>query len=273
MSHSPSPSVKILEIHPFASSNSVPWLLECLPLLEDNFGWLLTSPGGKTLVVDAPEAGPLLEAASRSGRTLSELWITHGHRDHTAGIAGLVRSTGCKVRAHPELEIPGADPLPDEGTVSFDGEAFTIMNTSGHSSLDLSFHAPGLGLCFCGDTLFTGGCGRLFTGEPERMWASLLRLRALPDDTLLCCGHDYAGDNFTFATRTFPEVQIFRDRLEEVENARRKGDFLMPTTVGMETRSNPMLMADHVRLAEALNLGGKPAAEVFAKIREMRNRL
>ncbi len=277
MSSPPRPTAKILEIRPFAVAKPPPaldaWHLECLPMLEDNFGYLLTSPAGKTLVVDAPEAAPLLAAASRAGRALTELWITHGHRDHTAGIAELARRTGCTVRAHADLKIPGAVPLPDEGTVAFEGELFTILNTSGHSELDLSFHAPGLGLCFCGDTLFTGGCGRLFAGPPERMWASLLRLRALPDDTYLCCGHDYAHDNFTFATRTFPAIDIFRDRLHEVETARRQGDFLMPTSVGMETRSNPMLMADHAHLATALGLDGKPAAEVFAKIREMRNRL
>lgn len=247
------------------------WTLCCFRLREDNTGSLLYTPDGRALAVDVPEAAPMLDLLSQMNLRLEAVWITHGHRDHVDGLAEVADATGCRVRAHPDLNLPGAVPLIPGMPLAFADATFRVIDTSAHSLMDLSFYAPDLGLCFCGDTLFPGGCGRLFAGTPAQMWDALLQLRALPDRTLMVCGHDYTLDNLTFAVQNFPNIPVFAERLAVVQEQHRQGKFQGVTTMDIETRSNPMLMADHPAVAAALGMAGEAPLDVFIRIREMRN--
>jgi hydroxyacylglutathione hydrolase len=244
-----------------------------IPCLEDNLAWALVDAGGDVLLFDVPEAGPVSRVLDKRGWRLDRVVITHGHHDHVGGIGPLRKEHPAEIWAHRRLGLDQSEPVPGDGK-SFDwkGLEIRVLDTSGHSDCDTSFVLPSIGVCICGDTLFAGGCGRLFSGPPERMWESLLRLRALPDDTLLCPGHDYALDNYRFAARTFPGIPVFREWLDRVESAASAGEIFAPVRVGDQSRSNPMLMADHPEVAGALGMSGETPWEVFAEIRARRSR-
>lgn len=243
-----------------------------IPCLEDNLAWGLADSSGRVLLVDVPESAPVERFLRQNGLRLESILITHGHRDHTGGLQTLLRSHPAVVYADPQWALSGTVPLPCAGrNFTWNGFKIRVIDTSGHSECDRSFYVPDARVCFCGDTLFAGGCGRLFAGPPARMWASLLRLRALPDDTFLCFGHDYALENYRFASECFPACSVFGEMLKRVEACGRKGQLFAPDTVGEQSRSNPMLMADHADLAEALGMPGAPPAEVFAEIRRRRS--
>ncbi len=247
-------------------------LLFGIPCLEDNLAWGLAAADGGALLVDVPDAAPVDRFLRQKDLRLERVLITHGHRDHTGGLDALLRSHPAEVCAHPRLRLADAAAIPGDGGVfTWKGHELRVMDTSGHSECDTSFYLPGPGVCFCGDTLFAGGCGRLFAGPPERMWESLLRLRALPDNTLLCVGHDYALENYRFAVRTFPDMPVFRETLKTVEADSLAGRISAPVTVGGQSRSNPMLMADHPETAAALGMPGAPPEEVFAELRSRRS--
>lgn len=243
-----------------------------VPCLEDNLAWGLADAEGHALLVDVPEAAPVDRFLRAQNLKLDRVLITHGHRDHTAGLKRLLQSHPAEVLAHSRLGLPASTPLPNGGgSFSWRGLEIRIMDTSGHSDCDTSFYMPAAGVCFCGDTLFAGGCGRLFAGPPERMWDSLLKLRALPDDTLLCFGHDYALENYRFATQCFPEMPVFAEGLRQVETAGVEKRIYAPVTVGEQSRRNPMLMADHPEIIRALGLDTAAPEDVFAEIRSRRS--
>ncbi|MCC5845453.1 MAG: hydroxyacylglutathione hydrolase [Verrucomicrobia bacterium] len=247
-------------------------LLFGIPCLEDNLAWGLADTDGGVLLVDVPEAAPVDRFLRENNLRLERVLITHGHRDHTGGLHALLRSHPADVWAHPRLGLKDATAIPaDGGVFTWKDYEIRVMDTSGHSDCDTSFYLPGPALCFCGDTVFAGGCGRLFAGPPARMWASLLRLRALPDNTLLCVGHDYALENYRFGSRTFPDMPVFRETLKTVEAEADAGRIFAPVTVGGQSRSNPMLMADHPETAAALGMTGAPPEEIFAEIRSRRS--
>ena len=243
-----------------------------IPCLEDNLAWGLSHPDGSFLLIDAPEADPIRRFLDEHSYCLDRILITHGHRDHTAGLEGLSRGGTVEILANPRLGIPHARPLPGNGEpLTWKGLEIRIFDTSGHSDCDVSFYLPALGLCFCGDTLFAGGCGRLFAGPPERMWQSLLRLRNLPDDTLLCFGHEYALENYRFARQTFPEIPEVSEPLARVLSDHEAGRIYAPVSVGEQSRTNPMLMADHPAIAIALGMSGQPPEDIFGEIRSRRS--
>lgn len=244
------------------TANGEAYTLWGLPVEEDNIAWLLAHEAGEVLAVDAPAAAPVLQHLSSHHLRLTRILLTHRHRDHVAGLDVLCRETGCPEPCFP----PDPARLP-----AFRGQPIRVMDTSGHSPADFSYWLPGLDICFCGDTLFAGGCGRLFAGPPARMWDALRRLRALPDATWMCMGHDYAVDNFRFASRTFPDTPIFQTRLGQALTTRADRRVFAPVRLGDEARGNPMLMADLPDIATALHLDAADPVAVFTQIRENRN--
>ena len=239
--------------------------------LQDNYGVLLHDPeSGATAAIDAPEAAPIEAALRETGWRLTDILVTHHHNDHTAGIAALKERHRCRVVA-PRSEaarIPAVDATVGGGdTASVGTLKARVIDTPGHTAGHISYWFGEDKLAFVGDTLFSIGCGRIIEGDPPMMWESLLKLRALPDDTQVYCGHEYTASNIAYARTIEPANQALKARAGEVATLRAAKQATLPTTIGAEKAANPFLRADVAEVAAAIGLAGKPAAEVFAKIR------
>src|ERR1700753_4041088 len=244
--------------------------------LKDNYGVLVHDPAsGATAAIDAPEAAPVEAALAATGWKLTDILVTHHHGDHTAGIAELKRHHHCRVVA-PRREadkIPAVDVEVSEGdTVKVGSLTAEVIETPGHTLGQINYFFPEDKLLFAGDTLFSIGCGRVIEGTPEMMWQSLLKLRALPDDTDIFCGHEYTESNIRFALTIEPDNQDLRARAEEAKREVSAGRATIPTTMGEEKLANVFLRADVPAVAAAVGLAGKPAAEVFAEVRARKNK-
>lgn len=255
-----------------------------VPLLRDNYAWLLHQ-GELTAVVDPSRAGPVLAEVRRRGWRLTHIVNTHHHWDHTGGNRELAEATGARV-VGPKADrdrIPGIDlALGDEERWDFGGVEATVLEIPGHTrghvafffaepcaTVDAGAPAPAL---LCGDTLFSLGCGRLFEGTPAQMWQSLCRLRALPDTTLVCCGHEYTESNARFALSVEPSNPVLLKRAREVAALRRAGRPTVPSTIGDERAANPFLRADDPELQAAVGMKGADPVDVFAEVRARKDR-
>ncbi|EJW09288.1 Hydroxyacylglutathione hydrolase [Rhodovulum sp. PH10] len=244
--------------------------------LSDNYGVLIHDPAtGATAAIDAPEAWAVDEALKSTGWTLTDILITHHHGDHTGGVAELKARHGCKVVA-PRKEtqpIPAVDATVVEGdTVTVGSLTAKVLETPGHTAGHIAYWFSDEKIAFVGDTLFSIGCGRVIEGTPETMWASLVKLRDLPDDTKIFCGHEYTLSNIRFALTIEPDNPALKQRAAEAEKQVAAGRPTIPVTIGEEKRANPFLRADVPVVATAVKMSGKPAAQVFAEVRERKNR-
>jgi hydroxyacylglutathione hydrolase len=246
------------------------------PCLKDNFGVLLHDPASSaTASIDVPEAAPVEAALQKTGWKLTDILVTHHHADHTQGIGEIKARHQCRVVA-PRAEaqrIAHVDETVGEGdTVKVGGLAARVIETPGHTAGHISYFLPADKLAFVGDTLFSIGCGRVIEGNPEMMWNSLLKLRALPDDTQFFCGHEYTDANIRFAKTIEPHNKALAARADEVKRQLAAGKATIPATIGAEKAENPFLRADDAEVAKSLGLSGKPAWQVFAEIRERKNK-
>ena len=243
---------------------------------SDNYGVLIRdTASGATAAIDAPEA-PAIEAALKAtGWKLTDILVTHHHADHTDGIADLKAKYKCRVVA-PRGEagkIPLVDETVREGdTVSVGQLSANVIETPGHTLGHITFWFHGDKLAFAGDTLFSIGCGRVSEGTMEMMWASLLKLRDLPGDTRVYCGHEYTLANIKFAQSVEPDNKALAARAEQAARQVAAGQPTIPTTIDEEKAANPFLRADVPAVAAAVGLAGKPAAKVFAEIRTRKNK-
>jgi hydroxyacylglutathione hydrolase len=249
----------------------MPLLVETVPLLSDNYGYLLTDPATGTVgMVDPAEAGPVLERLRARGGRLDWILLTHHHGDHVAGVPELVAATGARVAG------AGADahrlPPLDRGLAEGDrlelGAAVArVLATPGHTSGHLSFLFEATGDLFCADTLFVLGCGRLIEGDADQMWASLGRLAALPAATRVWCGHEYTQANARFALSVDPDNRDLRARAQEIDRLRAAGQPTVPSTIGRERATNPFLRAADPPIRARLGLEAASDAQVFAALR------
>ncbi|MEM8663994.1 MAG: hydroxyacylglutathione hydrolase [Pseudomonadota bacterium] len=243
-----------------------------VPCLNDNYA-VLVHKGAETVLVDAPEAEPILAALAETGWTLTRVLITHHHADHVQAL-GKVR--GNAVVYGPKAEsgrIAGLDETLDDGAqIAFGPIDVVTAATPGHTAGPLSYHLPGEGIAFTADTLFAMGCGRLFEGDAATMWASLRKLRAmLPDETAIYCGHEYTLTNARYAAQALPDDAAIAERLADVEAARSRGEPTVPTTMALEKATNPFMRADDPAVAQALGMAGADPVDVFAKLRAGRD--
>lgn len=254
----------------------MPILIDIFPARSDNYGYLVHDTAtGKTAAIDAPDAKAVKEAANRRGWTLTEVFITHHHTDHVEGIPVLKRDLGVTVTG-PEAEqskILGLDVLVKGGdTVKLGESEFLVIETPGHTLGHIAYYEPAGRHLFSADALFSLGVGRMFEGQPGPMWAGLLQLRALPDDTLVYCGHEYTEANAAFALSVDPKNAALNIRATEVKRMRAEGRYTIPVSLGMEKAANPFLRADQAALAKAVGLAaGANPADVFARLRKAKD--
>jgi hydroxyacylglutathione hydrolase len=228
--------------------------VEIVPCLEDNYAYLLTSPGSKqALVVDASEAAPVRRALERSGLTLAGIFSTHHHVDHVGGNEELARLyPGLKIFgfAGDRGRLPGlTDGLDDGQRVEVAGLEFRAMHIPGHTLGAVAFNVENA--VFTGDTLFVAGCGRLFEGTAEQMYSSLNeRLASLPDSTQVFCGHEYTAKNLEFAAHMEPGNRAVREKAERVARLRAEGKPTVPSTLAEERATNPFLRVNSAEILQ-----------------------
>lgn len=255
-------------------------IIEALPAFQDNYIWLIRNPSShRCAVVDPGDAAPVLRwLQQHSDWRLSEILITHHHADHTGGIAALTQATGARVLGPAREAIPQRALGLDEGAnVQVLDTAVSVLAVPGHTLGHIAyvFDDPDGPLLFCGDTLFAGGCGRLFEGTPEQMHDSLQRLAALPPPTKVYCAHEYTVSNLRFAAAVEPYNQIIETRLSEAQSLRTAGRITLPSTIELERATNPFLRLHDATLRSAAAAhGAGPSAsdsEIFAAIRAWKN--
>ena len=250
--------------------------IRLFPCLSDNFGYLIHDDATKaTASIDAPEAGPIVKALEREGWKLTDILITHHHGDHVGGVAELKKKYGCRVVAPHDksTKIANADLRVGNGDVVKVGELLArVLETPGHTLDHVSYVFDNEKTLFAADTLFSIGCGRVFEGTYPMMWDSLLKLRALPDDFKLYCGHEYTAANVKFALTVDPDNTALTARAAEVTRLRAENKPTIPTLLGEEKRANIFLRADDPSVAIKLHMKGASAADVFGELRERKNK-
>lgn len=249
-----------------------------LPAFDDNYIWLIGASGShRVAVVDPGDADPVFEALERDGLDLSAILVTHLHGDHTGGIRDLLSRYPVPVYGPPDERITTVDHPVSEGDIISLGDDITlgVLDTPGHTRFHVCY--TGDGFLFSGDTLFAGGCGKLFEGSPQQMHASLEKLAALPDDTLVYCAHEYTLANLAFARIAEPDNTDVENREKEARNRRSRGKPTVPSTLALERMTNPFLRysvpelkASAERIAERTLT---PGAEVFAVVRHWKDTL
>ncbi|MBE1236188.1 hydroxyacylglutathione hydrolase [Phaeovibrio sulfidiphilus] len=249
--------------------------LHTLKQRTDNYAYVLRCrETGLCAVIDASEPDSVLELLARIDGRLSLILNTHHHPDHTAANPELVARTGAPVLAAPWSGHAGSGPditLKDGDPIILGRLRGTVLATPGHTLSDLCFWFEADRLLFTGDTLFSMGCGRLFEGTARQMWASLTRLRALPADTLVLCGHDYTLGNIAFARSLDPHNAALLE-WEATVRARKAVGALPPhPTLGLEARANPFLRADDPDIQKSLDMPGADPSDVFAEIRRRKD--
>ena len=265
------PAARRLEERPLATN------VHQFLCLTDNYGVLMhDSSTGSTASIDAPEAGPILAALKEKGWTLTHLLITHHHADHVQGAPELkarfpsLKSIG---PAKDAARIGFLDTLVAEGDeVRVGSLGARVIETPGHTLGHIAYHFEEDGLAFCGDTLFSLGCGRAFEAPYAVLWGSLLKLAALPGETEVYCGHEYTQANARFALTIEPDNPALKARAEEVARLRAEKRPTLPTTIAAELAENPFLRADNPSVQAAVGMAGADAADVFAELRARKDR-
>jgi hydroxyacylglutathione hydrolase len=250
-------------------------VVEMIPVLSDNYVYLLHDPAaGVTGVVDPALAAPVQQALAAKGWSLDWILSTHHHADHTGGNLELKAATACRIAGPGKdaARIPGIDlELADGDRFALGAAEAEIFETPGHTSGHISYWFAESRALFCADTLFSLGCGRLFEGSPALMWASLGKFAALPDETLVYCGHEYTQSNARFALSVDPDNGALRARAAEVDRLRAAGAPTVPSTLGAERATNPFLRPHDRAIRAQLAMEDADDVAVFAEIRKRKD--
>jgi hydroxyacylglutathione hydrolase len=248
-----------------------------LPAFTDNYIWMLHD-GQAAWVVDPGDAQPVLQALAAEHLTLKGILVTHHHPDHTGGVAQLREATGAAVFGPQREAMP--EPLHrlgEDENVDVLGLQFRVIEVPGHTSGHIAYYCAamdGAPLLFCGDTLFSGGCGRLFEGTPAQMLASLDKLASLPGDTRVCCTHEYTLSNLKFAVEVEPDNAVLAAYQRHCQTLRAAGTPTLPSTIAQERAINPFLRSTQPTLAasaQRFNAAQAASEGVFATLRAWKN--
>lgn len=242
-----------------------------LPVLQDNYIWLVREPqSGAVAVVDPAVAEPVMQALDQRGWKLTHILNTHHHGDHVGGNLALKQWSHCTI-VGPKADaarIPGIDVQVDDGdSYDFGKARAQVFFVPGHTRGHIAYWFKDHDALFCGDTLFALGCGRLFEGTPQQMWTSLSKLRSLPDSTRVYCAHEYTQSNARFALTVDPSNAALKNRSGEIDRLRAAGQATVPSTMGLERATNPFLRADDKAVAEAVGMRDADPVRVFAEVR------
>jgi hydroxyacylglutathione hydrolase len=243
----------------------------------DNYGALVhDATTGATACVDVPEAAPTLRALAERGWNLSDVLITHHHADHIQGVPELkAKFPNARVwgPAKDAARIPFLDQKVAEGDLARVGSlAARVIETPGHTLGHIAYSFDADKIAFCGDTLFSLGCGRVFETPHAVMWSSLMKLAALPGETRVYCGHEYTQANGRFAVTIEPANPVLKARVEEVAKLRAESRPTVPTTIAAELAANPFLRAEEPAVQAAVGMAGADPAAVFGEIRARKDR-
>ena len=245
-------------------------IIKCL---NDNYAYIYLNDKKEAFVVDPSEANPVIDTLEKNDLQLKYILNTHHHFDHIGGNYELKEKYNCKIVGSKKDRdrIPGIDiEISDGDYWSFKEHTAQIIEIPGHTSGHIAFFFKSLNAVFTGDTLFSLGCGRLFEGTPTMMWNSLKKLRALPDQTKIYCGHEYTLSNGKFINSIYPSEDM-RLKIESLVELNEKNLPSIPSTIADEKKMNIFLKADDINLIKNLGLQGKSPEEVFGYIRELKD--
>lgn len=231
--------------------------VQILPILKDNYAYLITGANKEAMIVDPGEAAPIIAYLEKNNLKLTHIVNTHHHWDHTDGNLDLKCRYNCIIYG-PEKEkrrIPGIDQVLAEIDVfMWQDYKFQIIETPGHTAGHICLYEPHKKLLFTGDTLFSMGCGRLFEGTPEDAWNSFKKILTLPDETLIYCGHEYTLPNAKFCLKIEPDNQDLQKRHDEVKELRRQGLPTLPVSLGIEKKTNAFLRTGSAKKFKQIRL-------------------
>lgn len=240
---------------------------------SDNFGVLVhDTESGATAAIDAPEEGPIVDMLEEKGWRLTHILTTHHHGDHVAANTALKAKFSATVIGPRNSNIPGLDTAVGDGeSFQFAGYNVAVIATPGHTLDHICYHIPDVETAFTADTLFAMGCGRVFEGTPSQMYDSLQKLAALPDDTVVYCGHEYTEANAQFALTIDPGNAELVQRANDVNGLRALGKPTLPTSIGLEKVTNPYLRTGDEAIRHLLDMENASDVEVFAEIRRRKD--
>ncbi|WP_156842045.1 hydroxyacylglutathione hydrolase [Novosphingobium aquimarinum] len=247
------------------------------PCLSDNYGYLLHDPdSGETACIDTPDADEYLKQAKLKGWEITQIWNTHWHPDHAGGNAEIKAATGCTIVAPmgEAAKIAGIDRQVGQGdTVTLGAHEARVLDVGGHTLGHIAYHLPDVGMAFVGDSVFALGCGRMFEGTAPQFWDSLLRIKALPPETMLYCAHEYTMSNLRFARHADPDNAALAEYGAEIEQRRADDKPTVPARLDRELKTNPFLRADDPAMQARWAPAGHPgdAVATFAALRSAKD--
>jgi len=248
-----------------------------IPAFGDNFIYLYRYGKNNALAVDPCDSSAVLNSLNEYNLNLTTILITHHHWDHTGGVSDLKKKTGCEVVGPDKRRIPPIDRVVDDKQVLTIGNIeIHVIATPGHTNTSVCYYISVSNenehkILWTGDTLFAGGCGRILECNAQTMFDSLLTLASLPDDTLVYCGHDYTLENYEFALTIEPNNKTVSQRLQEIKQTIRAGEFTVPSTILQEKTTNIFLRSDTNEVKTTLKMPGAGAVDVFAELRRRKD--
>lgn len=246
-----------------------------IAVLTDNYNYVVhNTASGETFTVDPSSADPILEVLKEKGWQLDCIINTHHHFDHIGGNTELKQQTGCEIIgfADDAARIAGITRRVEEGQeVNICGTIAKIIFVPGHTLGHIVYYFEQDKVLFCGDTIFSMGCGRLFEGTAEQMYNSLEKLKQLPEDTKIYCAHEYTANNGNFALTVEPDNKALQNRMHEVLKLREQNLPTIPTDLKTELATNPFLRTDSAEIRKRIGMLSASNVEVFAKIRKMKD--